>query len=116
MHLDAAFESVSARVSITREAFDAMAAQCEQHPINVDGKPAGVIFVKGSEIHACVSSWAHGRWFDRRAARVLNEVIEIHGKATTKATTKAGVEFVQRLGFVRVGDGWERNEKWALKR
>lgn len=115
-HLDIAYESVAARTKISREAFDAVASTCERHTVDVDGKPAGMILVHGCEIHACIAEWAKGRWFGKKAVRVLNGVIERHGKATTSATTPDGVEFVKRLGFVPYWNGWQRCEKWASKR
>lgn len=84
--------------------FRAFASACKVTPVVVDGKCAGAVLVRGSEIHACIQSWAKGRWFQRAHLRLLSDVINMHGFAQTSATTADGVEFVSRLGFVRDGD------------
>ena len=113
----AAYESVKARAPLLPlNDFVEALAECEVFPVVVRGKAAGAIIVKGCEVHACVESWAAGHWFGRRAAKVLNAVIQKCGYARTSATTDAGRAFVERLGFVACADGYRKETPWALRR
>lgn len=101
----AAYESAVDRLGgMTLEEFRGAMAKCRVYPVRVDGKIAGAIVADGNELHACILPWAHGLWFSRTAARILNDVIARYGYAKTQATTMAGKEFVERLGFVFRGD------------
>lgn len=101
----AAYESASDRLQgLTLDDFRAAVQRCAVYPVRVDGAVCGAILVHENEIHACIKPEAHGRWFNRSAARILNEVIDRYGYAKTQATTPAGREFVERLGFVFRGD------------
>lgn len=111
-----AYESAAIRLgAMTFDQFAAAVADMTVHPIFADGKVCGAVLVRGSEIHACVLPWAAGKWFGRRAARVLNAVIDKHGEATTQATTQAGRRFVEALGFIKDGEIYRSTKKWALK-
>lgn len=115
MHaLRVAYESAEARMpGVGFDAFAQALEDAEVHPVKVAGECVGAVIVKGNEIHACVLPEASGRWFTRREARVLNDVIDRYGFATTTATTPAGVEFVRRLGFTRCGDIWKKETKYG---
>lgn len=81
------------------EQFKALPA--EVHDVTVDGKDVGAILVIGAEIHACILPEGFGRWCNRRAVRVLNDVIKRHGYATTSVSdgNESGMRFVERFGF-----------------
>jgi hypothetical protein len=105
-HLEAAFASLTQRApSLTYAQFAAQVGAMRVVPVDVDAKPAGAVIVHGDEIHACVLPWARGRWLSKRILRVLADVIREHGRAVTRAATSEGVQFVERLGFVRQPDG-----------
>lgn len=89
-------------------------ANAEVNEIQVEGKTCGAVIVIGSEIHACILPWAKGRWFGRKAVRILNRVIEEHGEATTHATTEEGRRFVQALGFEEHNGIYRSTKKWVL--
>jgi hypothetical protein len=111
--LHAAFESLSARADLSFEQFEAFAAGCDIHPVCVDGDIVGAVIVKGPDIHACILSQARGRWFSRRCALILNDVIARHGFARTSATTQEGMEFVMRLGFRPSGRDWLKEDPYG---
>lgn len=107
--VQAAYESAQGRMgAVSLDQFRVAVAGCEVHPVAVDGQIAGAVIVSGPEVHACILPWAHKRWFRRAQARVLNDIIRKHGYATTKATTAAGREFVERLGFVSTAQGYRK--------
>ena len=110
--IEAAYLSATDRLgTMSLREFRAAVAGFEVFPVVVDGKPAGAVFVSGREIHACVQPWAHGRWFQRWALKLLADVIEKHGSAVTTATTDAGRKFVERLGFKPDGAMWIKEAK-----
>jgi len=113
--LEAAYLSIKDRWGGTLEQFSEVTQGWDVHPVSVGGDVVGAILVNGPEIHACIAS-GYGRWFRKEQARVLNGVIEKHGYAQTHATTQAGIDFVQRLGFEPHGNAFRRYSKWALKR
>lgn len=84
------------------------------------GELAGFLCIKGDEIH-CYRKEAHrGHWLSRQVLeRHVQPLIDKYGKATTTVRTEnaQGHFFVQRLGFVRVGeeDGLTRYELKRLK-
>ncbi len=81
--------------------------------MQVAGQVAGAVIVKGNEIHACILPWACGRWFMRPQLEILNAVIRKHGNAITAATTPDGKKFIERLGFIPVGDKYERTQQYG---
>lgn len=112
--LRVAYESAEARMhGVSFEAFARALGSADVHPVNVAGECVGAVIVNGNEIHACVLPKASGRWFTRREARILNQVIDRYGCATTSATTPMGVEFVRRLGFTRCGEVWKKETKYG---
>lgn len=88
----------------------------EVHAMRVDGRVCGALLIDGNEIHACIESWAVGKWFGRQAAAILNSVIDYYGEAITRATTGKGVDFVLALGFVKDGEIYRSTKKWVLNR
>jgi hypothetical protein len=110
----AAYDSLSDRAPwVSFEDFERFAEKCEVHPIVVGGQCAGALVVQGPEIHACILPWAHKRWLNRTALSIMNEVISKHGKAITRATTEAGRQFVERLGFKPEGDIYVRSAQYG---
>ncbi len=103
MHWLLAYLSCASRVNVSFAWFAASLQGCERHPINVGGRPSGILFVKGPEIHACPSHADRGLWMSMRLLRVLKGVVARHGIAITRATTEEGAAFVRRLGFVPHG-------------
>lgn len=101
MSLQTALESIQTRYPMTMAQLVAM--NPEVHDVFVDGEDVGAILVVGPEIHACIKS-GFGRWVFKRQLQVLRDVIARHGYATTATTTKAGEQFVRRLGFWFVGE------------
>ena len=99
---------------MTFEQFEKLVDGFEIYPQMVDGKCCGALLVSGSEIHACILPWAHGRWMNRSVLRLINQLIDTHGEAATHATTSDGVQFVQALGFTLDGNTYRRKTKWAL--
>ena len=95
--------------AVTLVEFREACSHCEVHPVTVRGNIAGAVIVKGAEVHACILPWAHKRWFGRAQARILNGIIRQYGYATTSATTKAGREFVERLGFKLTPKGYRKD-------
>lgn len=111
--VEAAYESAKGRLGrLTLPEFQELMAVCEVHPVTVDGQTAGALIVLGPEVHACVLPWAHGRWITKRLLRVFDDVVRENGYARTSATTEAGRNFVERLGFKQCADGWWR--KWGV--
>lgn len=113
--LEAAYESLKDRWPGTFAQFCEAAQGWEVHAVTLDGRTVGAIAVNGPEIHACIAE-GFGRWFRKEQAEILNDVIEKHGYAQTRATTEAGRRFVQRLGFEPHGDAFRRYTKWAWNR
>ena len=106
-HIEAAYFSTAPRIpGVTLDEFARLTRACEVHPVSVDGKPAGAVFVLGNEIHACIMPWAKGRWMSKATLRILSDVVRKNGKAVTTATTKEGEAFVKRLGFAQEGEWW----------
>jgi len=112
--LEAAWESLKDRAPHwTFEQFRQDTKGFDVFPVVVNSRLAGAIMVNGPEIHACILPFAHRRWFNKWAAGILNSVIEKHGFAQTHATTDAGCQFVNRLGFELQPDGaFVRRTKW----
>jgi hypothetical protein len=106
--IEAAYESAKDRLHMSLADFAMAVQSCEIYPVQVNGQMAGAMIVKDSEIHACILPWAHGRWFLRPQARIVNAIIKKHGFATTTATTESGKEFVKRLGFFESGEGYRK--------
>ncbi len=112
--IEAAYLSAMDRLGpVSLDDFRSAVARCEVHPVEVAGETAGAIVVRGAEVHACVMPWAHGRWFNKAMAGILNSVIRRHGYAYTTATTEAGRRFVQRLGFKPSGDGYRKETRYG---
>jgi hypothetical protein len=107
--ITAAYMSAQDRMgAVSLDDFRKSIEGCSVYPVSVGGNLAGAVIVKGCEVHACILPWAHKRWFGRPQARILNDVIRRYGYATTKATTGAGRDFVERLGFKKTGDGYRK--------
>jgi hypothetical protein len=104
MSLQTALESIQTRAPITLEQLEAV--NPEVHDVFVDGVDVGAVLVIGPEVHACIKS-GFGRWMLKKQLRILADVIDRHGYATTATTTDEGEAFVERLGFdfVGIGDG-----------
>ncbi len=120
--LEKAHESIKDRASIPFEQFKALTADWEVFPVQVDGEVVGAILRHASEIHACITSAGHGRWFMKPAIRILNETINTHGYATTsvRANNSIGDLFVRRLGFSFLreeGGNWlyRKDKQWVSK-
>jgi Zn-finger nucleic acid-binding protein len=111
--LEAAWLSVSTRLPIEFEAFSYAVDLWDLHPVVVQGETAGALLTKGPEIHACILPEYKGRWLTRKELRILNQIIEKHGYAQTSATTLDGEYFVNRLGFVKHGEVYRKERKWA---
>ena len=69
--------------------------------VEIDGELVGAILKNGTELHALVLEKARGRWFGKKALKVINDTIKEHGKATTKVLGdyQMGHDFAIRLGF-----------------
>lgn len=98
--LMAAWLSTSSRASWSFGEFLAAIEGWSVHPVLVDARIAGAILTNGAEIHACVLPEFRGLWMSKKTLRILKDVVKEHGFAVTSATTREGVEFVERLGFV----------------
>lgn len=100
--------------------FDEFPEGWEFIEIHRRGELAGFLCIKGDEIH-CYRKEAHrGHWLTRQVLeRHVQPLIDKYGKATTTVRTEnaQGHFFVQRLGFVQVGerDGLTRYELKRLK-
>jgi hypothetical protein len=71
------------------------------------GKVCGFICTKESEVHCWRMSDMSGKWFTRQdVERLLVPMLIEYGEITTKVMrlNSAGHQFVQRLGFVKIGD------------
>ena len=103
MSLRMAWESVKGRSDVSWEQFAELPMEC--HDVTVDGRDVGAILVIGPEIHACILPEGFGRWCNRRAVRILNDVIRRHGYATTSVAegNEDGARFVERFGFRLTG-------------
>lgn len=101
---------------MTFEEFEQATSGFEVTPMYVDGKISGAVIVKENHIHACILPEYSGRWFSRKAAKILNRIIEKYGEATTSATTPDGEKFVLGLGFIKDGDIYRSKKKWESKR
>lgn len=111
--LEAAWLSVSTRLPIEFEAFSYAVELWDLHPVVVQGEIAGALLTNGADIHACILPEYKGRWLTRKELRVLNQIIENYGYAQTSATTLDGEYFVKRLGFVKHGEVYRKERKWA---
>lgn len=115
--VELAYESCKDRLNgMTYEEFEQLTKPFEVHPMYADGKMCGAVLVINNHIHACILSWAEGKWFSRRAAKILNRIIDKYGEAITSATTEKGRAFVLGLGFVQDGEYYRSSKKWVLKR
>lgn len=107
-----AYASAHSRLSgMTLAEFDKNTQQFAATPLYYLGECRGAMLVLGNEVHACVTP----PWYARQAIRVINDVIDQYGEATTHATTEAGRRMVEKLGFVKDGEIYRRNAKWELK-
>lgn len=79
------------------------------HPVTLGNQCVGAVVQFGNELHACVLSFAKGRWFKRDHFALVRTVLNDHGEVVTSATTPEGERFVRRLGFKQEG------EKWVLR-
>lgn len=105
--LFAAYESAKDRLNgATFSAFKVMVAGWNVFPLVICGQCAGAVLTNGPDIHACVLPQYKGRWFNKQAKSILENVVKQNGFARTQATTDEGVAFVERLGFVRDGDAY----------
>lgn len=111
--LEAAYESAKPRMDLSFEEFERAVKGAEIHPLEVHGETAGAIIVIGPEIHVCVLPQYERRWANKKAAAVLNGVIEKHGYATTKPSTPKGEEFIKRVGFVNCGTYWKKDTRYG---
>lgn len=104
MSLQTALESIQTRAPMTLEQLQALNPVV--HDVFVDGEDVGAVLVVGPEIHACIKS-GFGRWLHKKQLRILADVMDAYGYATTATTTQEGEAFVERLGFdlVGIGDG-----------
>lgn len=71
------------------------------------GELAAFVMHKGSEVHVHTVAGFAGRWLTRQdVERVLLPILKTYGEVTTKvsADNLTGQRFVERLGFVRVGE------------
>lgn len=111
-----AYESAKDRLNgMTFDEFKDYTKDFEVIPMYADGKVCGALMIHENHIHACILSWAEGKWFSRKAARVLNRVIEQFGEAITSATTEKGRAFVLALGFTKDGEIYRSSKKWELR-
>lgn len=114
--LKEAYESAKDRLGdMTLDQFVDQLKDAKCHPMFVNGKVCGAVIVKKNIIHACILPWAKNRWFSKKAARILNRVIDEYGEAVTSATTEEGKKFVERLGFEYDGERYRSKKKWVLK-
>lgn len=99
-----AYKSVNERAPVSLDLFLALTECWDATPINVNGKPAGVLLIKGPELHACVAKWAHGLWVGKWLFRAIDKVVSQYGYAETRVRrgAVAGHEFVKRLKFERL--------------
>jgi hypothetical protein len=95
------------RLDVSFDQFKRSIADWEIHPVTLDDESIGAVLVNGPEVHACING-GYGRWVRRAQLRILHRVMEKHGYAQTHATTEAGREFVDRLGFKPYGDAFRR--------
>ena len=102
-----AYEATADRLpGVSRRAFAQALAGADVHPVTVGGECVGAVVVVRHEVHACVLPSVRGRWFKREHLRILDGVLQRFGVAMTTATTQAGREFVERLGFRQFGNVW----------
>ena len=74
---------------------------------NFLGVNGAVVMIRGNEIHVAARPDDRGRFVSRRAIRVvLGSLLQIHGvlKTYIRKSNAKGVDFCERLGFVRVGE------------
>lgn len=72
----------------------------------VVGVRGGAVLVRENEVHVAVKDEARGRWLSRKLIRqILGKMLEHYGvvKTSVKNDNGPGREFVERLGFERVG-------------
>jgi hypothetical protein len=112
--INAAWQSLSERCSITHTEFLQFAKKCDVYSVICNNVIAGAVLVIGPNIHACILPFAKGKWMNRKHLRIINAIIDKHGYAQTSATTDDGKYFVTRLGFIQDGSNFIRKKKWAL--
>ncbi len=113
----AAFESCKDRLGgISLDQFLMLTEPFEVFPMYANGRLCGAVFVYENHIHACILPFGEGKWFSRKAAKILNRVIENYGEAITTATTEEGRRFVLGLGFIEDNGIFRSSKKWALNR
>ena len=74
---------------------------------NFIGVNGAVVMLKGNEIHVAARPDDRGRFVSRRAIRVvLGSLLAVHGVLRTfiRKSNAAGIDFCERLGFVRIGE------------
>lgn len=99
-HLVCAHESLVDRASVSLAQFMSYCAGWSVVPVDVAGKPVGALLINGPEIHACIVKEAHGLWMSRKVFRVIDQIIDSYGYASSRAQTEAGHKFLERMGFV----------------
>lgn len=104
----ASWESLADRANIDYSNFYEFAKTCDIYPIEVAREVVGGMFVHDKDVHVCVLPKAIGKWSRKCHLRILQSVIDKHGYAQTSATTQAGVDFVEKLGFVKFGDVYRK--------
>lgn len=86
--------------------FAELLADWELWPVEIAGELAGVLTVKGPEMHCCILPQFFRRWATPGLyRRVLKHKIR-HGRLRTsiRIDHQAGREFVERFGFQLIGN------------
>ena len=81
--------------------FSKAISKFELIPVTVGVVTAGVILVKGSEMHVAIKPEYRGKWFSRKVAKLMRDILQQHGHITTKVMEShdMGHSFARRLGF-----------------
>ena len=97
------YEAIGERITLPKADFIEQLKDWELNPIEMDGRVAAVVMVKGNEVHVAASKEYRGKWLSRRVIkRTLGEILNEYDQAVTSVSysNTLGREFVERLGFV----------------
>jgi len=86
---------------VTEQEFMLWCATWNIRSLEQDGETVGIWATNGARCHVAIMPRARGRWSLRLLREMVLPVLLEHGRMETIATSEAGRDFVERIGFKR---------------
>ena len=99
-----AYRSIPEWYGVDFETFKSAANDWECFPIAYLGKPIGMVFRRGTELHVSIPK-GHNSMMSREPLRIINETLKRYGKVTTVAHKNdfEAIAMIERKGFILTG-------------